>query len=61
MASALSFPPSWSKSLSATRAILWVLPRRWIVERTFAWRAIFRRLNREHEINPWHSGAMLLK
>ena len=26
-----------------------LLPRRWIVERSFAWAALFRRLARDHE------------
>ncbi|GHU10104.1 hypothetical protein FACS1894185_0680 [Betaproteobacteria bacterium] len=29
-----------------------VLPKRWIVERTFAWLALCRRLNRDYEIIP---------
>jgi transposase len=29
-----------------------VLPKRWVVERTFAWLANYRRLHRDHEINP---------
>ena len=36
-----------------------VLPKRWIVERTFAWLALSRRLNRDHEINPLQSEAMI--
>jgi transposase len=36
-----------------------VLPKRWIVERTFAWLALSRRLNRDYEINPKHSEAMI--
>jgi transposase len=36
-----------------------VLPRRWIVERTFAWLALSRRLNRDYEINPKHSEAVI--
>ncbi|MDR1888436.1 MAG: transposase, partial [Zoogloeaceae bacterium] len=35
------------------------LPKRWIVERTFAWLALSRRLNRDYEINPKHSEAMI--
>ena len=29
-----------------------VLPKRWIVERTFAWLSFHRRLNRDYEHNP---------
>ena len=36
-----------------------VLPKRWIVERTFAWLAFSRRLNRDYEINPHQSEAMI--
>ena len=36
-----------------------VLPKRWIVERTFAWLALSRRLNRDYEINPRQSEAMV--
>lgn len=36
-----------------------VLPKRWIVERTFAWLAQCRRLNRDYEVNPRQSEAMI--
>jgi hypothetical protein len=36
-----------------------VLPRRWIVERTFAWLALSRHLNRDDEINPRHAETMI--
>ncbi|MDR0673991.1 MAG: transposase, partial [Zoogloeaceae bacterium] len=36
-----------------------VLPKRWIVERTFAWLAFSRRLNRDYEINPRHAETMI--
>lgn len=36
-----------------------VLPKRWIVERTFGWLSLFRRLNRDYEINPRQSEAMI--
>lgn len=36
-----------------------VLPKRWIVERTFAWLANYRRLNRDYEINPRQSEALI--
>ena len=29
-----------------------VLPKRWIVERTFGWLSNYRRLNRDYEHNP---------
>jgi transposase len=37
-----------------------VLPKCWIVERTFAWLALSRRLNRDYEINPRHSEIMMI-
>lgn len=36
-----------------------VLPRRWVVERTFAWLMRFRRLSREYEKQPSSSEAMV--
>jgi putative transposase len=36
-----------------------VLPRRWVVERTFAWLSRYRRLAREYERNPDSSKAMV--
>jgi transposase len=36
-----------------------VLPKRWIVERTFAWLAQYRRLNRDYEISPRQSEALI--
>jgi putative transposase len=36
-----------------------VLPKRWIVERSFAWLAHCRRLNRDDEINPRQSETMI--
>ncbi|MFB3789652.1 MAG: transposase [bacterium] len=32
-----------------------VLPKRWIVERTFAWINSERRLSKDYEVNPRHS------
>lgn len=36
-----------------------VLPRRWVVERTFAWLGRSRRLNRDYERNPTSSEAQV--
>jgi transposase len=36
-----------------------VLPRRWVVERTFAWLGQSRRLNRDYERLPATSEAMI--
>jgi putative transposase len=35
-----------------------VLPRRWIVDRTFAWLNYFRRLTKAHDVLP-HSSDIL--
>lgn len=41
--------------LSEARRDFVLLPRRWVVERTFAWQARFRRLARDYERlqTPW--------
>lgn len=36
-----------------------VLPKRWIVERTFAWLSRYRRLSKDYEFLPESSQAML--
>ena len=36
-----------------------VLPKRWIVERTFAWITSERRLSKDYEVNPRHSENMV--
>lgn len=36
-----------------------ILPKRWIVQRTFAWLALSRRLVRDYEGNPKQAGAMI--
>lgn len=37
-----------------------VLPKRWIVERTFSWLYRYRRLNKDYELLPENSEAMIL-
>ena len=37
-----------------------VLPRRWVVERTFAWLSRCRRLARDYEVNPHSSETLIL-
>ena len=36
-----------------------VLPRRWVVERTFAWLGLHRRLSRDYERLPQTSEALI--
>ena len=36
-----------------------VLPKRWVVERTFAWGSKHRRLSKDYEFEPQSSEAML--
>jgi putative transposase len=36
-----------------------VLPRRWVVERTFAWLGRHKRLVRDYELCPQHSESMV--
>jgi transposase len=36
-----------------------VIPRRWVIERTFAWLTTHRRLARDYERHPAHSEAMI--
>jgi transposase len=35
-----------------------VLPRRWVIERTFAWLTQYQRLTRDYEVLPASSEAM---
>lgn len=36
-----------------------LLPKRWVVERTFGWFNRFRRLSKDYEANPRNSEAMI--
>ena len=37
-----------------------LLPRRWVVERTFGWMGRYRQLARDYEVNPLHSKGWIL-
>jgi putative transposase len=36
-----------------------VVPRRWVVERTFGWLGLYRRLSKDYEYLPRHSESMI--
>ena len=36
-----------------------VVPRRWVVERTFGWFGFFKRLSKDYELLPEHSESMI--
>jgi putative transposase len=36
-----------------------ILPRRWVVERTFGWLGKYRRLSKDYEMLPENSEAMI--
>lgn len=36
-----------------------LLPRRWVVERTFAWLAMYRRLSKDYEVDPRRSEGII--
>jgi putative transposase len=38
-----------------------VLPRRWVVERTFAWLTQCRRLSKDYEVDPIGTGSSLVR
>ena len=44
---------------SANHSGFVVLPKRWIVERTFAWLGCYRRLSKDYEHCPKSSAAMV--
>lgn len=39
--------------------LFWLLPKRWVVERTFSWFGHFRRLSKDYEYLPTRSEAMI--
>lgn len=51
-------PPSDSSSAPPRPSGFRVLPRRWVVERTFAWLGRHRRLSKDYEALPETSAAM---
>ena len=57
--SALHLAVSIVKRSDDTKGFV-LLPRRWVVERTFGWLLRYRRLVRDHERRPDHHEAMVL-
>ena len=47
------------KVVKRTEAGFQVLPRRWVVERTFGWLGRYRRLSKDYELLPEVSEAMI--
>ena len=45
-------PPEWQRGFT-------VVPRRWVIERTFAWLSQHRRLSKDYEEHVTSSKAML--
>ena len=37
-----------------------IVPRRWLVERTFGWFGRYRRLAKDYEVRPEHSESMII-
>ena len=48
-----------SGSLAAVKKRFVPVPKRWVVERTFAWLSDYRRLDKDHERRLAHSAAMI--
>ena len=48
------------KRSDADRHRFTILPKRWIVERTFGWLSKFRRLSKDYEYRTENSGAIIL-
>lgn len=56
-------PPAWSGGSPdvdpPSRSQFTVLPRRWVVERTFAWLGRYRRMSKDYEALPDTQRAMI--
>lgn len=48
------------KKAKGEKGIFKVLPKRWVVERTFAWLGCFRRLSVDYEVLPKSSEAFIM-
>ena len=52
--------PDWYLAAVEAERGFQVLPRRWVVERTFAWLSFQRRLNRDYDLLPETTAACIL-
>ena len=50
---------SRGRDAAAPRALLAIIARRWVVERTFAWLGRFRRLSKDYEYLPQTAESMI--
>lgn len=57
---AWSAPRAYDKRSDADKHRIAILPKRWIVERTFGWHSKFRRLSKDYEFHTKNSDTMIL-
>jgi transposase len=56
---AVSFQVITTKAATSKQHRFRIVPRRWVVERTFGWLLHYRRLVRDYERRPEHHEAMV--
>lgn len=62
MGAMIKRPSSFGVTVEISRRLgagFQVQPKRWVVERTFAWLSFSRRLSKEYEENPQHSESFI--